>query len=158
MWRISCGTYRAFMSAPLFSMPCEKTTASVFQEMLTDDISSTWKLPAEMAILGNGSPITAVGDDGGGMLRKMRSYEKKAFWETRASCGWAQILRLWLRMTTQLGAQNDNIKGTTALGHSGGLVFFMFPLVPDGFIAAMRIDQALHHNIGPPQIPLVLLA
>ena len=55
-------------------------------------------------------------------------------------------------------AQNDNIKGTTALGHSGGLVFFMFPLIPDGFVAAVRIDQALHRNVGPPQIPLVLLA
>ena len=74
----------------------------------------------------------------------------------------------WAQNDKRGGGQNDNNDNSNGdyssdtppspLRHSGGLVFFMFPLIPDGFIAAVRIDQALHRNVGPPQIPLVLLA
>jgi len=49
------------------------------------------------------------------------------------------------------GAQNDNVVEATGLGHSGGLVFFLFPFIPDSFIAAMRIDQSFDGHIGVPE-------
>lgn len=44
-----------------------------------------------------------------------------------------------------------SLSSLNRLGHSWGLVFFLFPLIPDGFIAPVRIDQAFQQDVGPPQ-------